>query len=223
MCRRYLFSLLILFSALLASCSIDNDAEVYYLQLGVVKGNSASTFMIETDGGKILRPVQYPMNYEISAGKRVLVRYALVSTVEDQVYDHTVRIESIQNVLTKNLIHANETVRDTIGNDPVRIVDAWISKDYLNVEFIFWGYNKPHYFDLVFDSEKQDKPGFIALDFHHNMKNDLSYSQFRGLISFSIEELQDEQLTSIKVLFRAKDDSFKSKELTYKYVDEETN
>ncbi len=223
--RKNWYLLLGLLVLLAASCSVDKEeGEYFQYALGVVEGNSATTFMILTDGGERLRPVQFhPTNYEIEAGKRVLVRFTLIEESNTENYDYAVKVASISNVLTKQIVIANEEVRDTIGNDPVTINWLSIGNDYLNVDFSFWADSKPHYFDLVLDSTKQTKAGFITLNFHHNAKDDIRYSKYSGLVSFPLELLKDDDLESVKLLFTAKkeDNSTFTHEMEYKYGQEE--
>ena len=202
----------------LVSCSLETqENEVSLIHLGVVSGNTPSSFLIETDGGKILKPLQFPVNYEIVDGTRILAGYVIVNTVADQNHDYTVRIDFIQNVLTKNIVHANQTVRDTLANDPIQIMNVWIGNNFLNVDFVFEGNNQPHFFNLVLDPLKQDTPGHIALDFHHDANQDAPIRQFRGLASFRIQELQVAGSDSINILFRARDTQFQPRRLVYRY------
>ena len=219
----YLLMGLIVFLA--TGCLKDNEESEYYqYTLGVVEGNSATTFMILTDGGERIRPVEFqPINYEIEAGKRVLVKFTLLEESETDAYDYTVKVASISNVLTKSIVIANEELRDTIGNDPVAINWLSIGNDFLNVDFAFWADSKPHYFDLVLDSTKQDKEGFITLNFHHNAKDDVKYTKYSGLMSFPLEMLKDDNSDSVKLFFTTKMDnnSTFTHELEYKYGEEE--
>lgn len=208
-----------------SACSFDDEESEYYqYALGVVEGNSATTFMILTDGGERIRPVEFhPSNYEIEEGKRVLVRFTMVEESEADSYDYLVKVASISNVLTKQIVIADEEVRDTIGNDPVTINWLSIGNDFLNVDFSFWADSKTHYFDLVLDSTKQDKEGFITLNFHHNANDDIRYRNYSGLISFPLEMLKDDDLELVKLFFTSKkeDNSTFTHELEYKYGQED--
>jgi hypothetical protein len=218
-----LLSLTLFLLIAFSSCSLDKESEMYYRQMGVVKGNSASTFMVEGDGGLVFKVVQFPPGYEIVDGKRVIIRYSVVNSFEDQPYDYTIRIESVQNILTKNIVHVtSDEIRDTLQTDPVAISLVWVTKSFINVEFLFKGNNRVHYFDLALDPEKQTKEGFISLDFHHNAKGDSKVYEYRGIISFPIEELQVEGVNSVKLNFRTTGEYNTPyvKELEYNYAEE---
>jgi hypothetical protein len=212
---------LTLLIAFTSGCSMDSEENEYYqYTLGVVEGNSASTFMLLTDGGERLRPLEFqPANYEIEEGKRVSVLYSIIEKNDSETYDYSIKLASVSNVLTKQIVVANDEVRDTIGNDPVAINWLSIGNDYLNVDFTFWADSKPHYFDLVLDSAKQDKEGFITLNFHHNAKDDIKYMKYSGLISFPLEMLKDAAADSVNLYFTSKmeDNRVFTHEMKYKY------
>ncbi|ASB50619.1 NigD1/NigD2 family lipoprotein [Alkalitalea saponilacus] len=206
----------------LTSCKVEDDYEQLYLAMGNVIGNSPSTFLIEADDGTILRPIEYPSDYdEIIEGKRVFFYFKHVDAGrDDQNFDYSIRIQAMQDVLTKGILNVDSEGRDTLKRDPVRIINAWIGKSYLNVEFSFFGHEKAHIFDLLLDPGEQYKGGFTTLDFHHDARNDKQYYNLRGIISFDLTELQKESVDSINIFFRADDDSFTSRELIYRYSDE---
>ena len=228
--------MLFLFSALLAlaavSCSVnDDDGEYYQYRLGIIEGSSDATFTILTDDGYRLKPTEFLSNdYEIVDGKqRVIVQFAIVSEAESAEIDYEVKVALIENVPVKTIITANEEVRDSLGNDPVSISALTLGNGYLNVQFSFYGQKaEKHYLYMVYDEEKQEKEGFITLDFHHNAHDDIKSSPYSGLFSFPLEQFEEEESGTIKFLFRSRkeDNSTFTHELEYKYgevAEEEEN
>src|SRR5690554_7960209 len=117
--------MLFLFSALLAlaaaSCSVnDDEGEYYQYRLGIIEGSSSdATFTILTDDGYRLKPTEFlGSGYENVDGKRVLVQFAIVSEVESSEIDYEVKMAMIEDIPVKDIIIANEEVRDSLGNDP---------------------------------------------------------------------------------------------------------
>lgn len=218
--------MLFLFSALLAlaavSCSVnDDEGEYYQYRLGIIEGSSAATFTILTDDGYRLKPSEFlSSGYEIVDGKRVLVQFAIVSEAESSEVDYEVKVAMIENVPVKDIISANEEVRDSLGNDPVTISALTMGNGYLNVQFSFYGQDADkHYLYMVYDEEKQDKEGYIALDFHHNAHDDIKASPYSGLFSFPVAQFEEGESGTIKFLFRSRkeDNSTFTHELEYKY------
>ncbi len=224
--RKNLFLLLGLLSFLVVSCEFDDEDPVYYsYSLGVVKGNTASEFMIQTDSKHLLKPVAYPNNYTIKNGTRVFVQYVIEKEIKDEqiAYDYEVKIVGIDNILTKNIKIADNVLRDTIANDPVSISFLSTANDYLTVEFSFFGNSKTHYFDLVYDDKNQKKEGYVTLDFHHDKNEDFQTTNYGGIVCFPIGQFQVEDQDSVKILFTSKkmDGTPFEKELVYKYIIEE--
>lgn len=230
--------MLFLFSALLAlaaaSCSVnDDEGEYYQYRLGIIEASSTATstasFTILTDDGYRLKPTESLSGYKIDDGKRVLVQFAIVSEAESAEIDYEVKVALIENVPVKTIITANEEVRDSLGNDPVSISALTLGNGYLNVQFSFYGQKaEKHYLYMVYDEEKQEKEGFITLDFHHNAHDDIKSSPYSGLFSFPLEQFEEEESGTIKFLFRSRkeDNSTFTHELEYKYgevAEEEEN
>ena len=54
-------------------------------------------------------------------------------------YDYYVAINDIDTVLVKNIIPITPETADSIGNDPVNIIDMWTSDEYLTIQFEMQG------------------------------------------------------------------------------------
>ncbi len=203
----------------LVSCSLDDDTNLTYVDLGVVMGEDVATFKIKTDNNLILIPVEFPDKYEIENGKRVLVQYEIIkSDKEENTSEFRVKALSIQNLLVKEILEVNDIMRDTLADDPLRIVNVWVGQSFLNVEFSFYGYEKAHYFDLVLDPIQQvEDSDEIILDFHHNANNDVDVYELPSIMSFNLKPLQVPEQDSIKILFRANDKFMNGVKINYKY------
>ncbi len=222
--KRKLFFLLFFIPILFNSCLNDaGDYENLYLEMGVLHGFSPTTLIIKTDSDQLLKPVSVANNVklDIENGTRVIVQYSIVEEIKSTNVDYTVKIHDIGEVLTKPILHVtNQQIRDTLSNDPVQIYNVWIAQHFLNVEFSFSGGQKKHYFYLSLDPQAQlvgGKP--IILNFHHNDKDDVSYTTYRGVMSIPISELQDENVTKVNLRFIAKDKYSNpyTKDIEYKY------
>lgn len=207
---------------LTASCSmLDESDYVAYYEIGNVRGESKTDFIIETDAYDILNPIgTLPNDFDFKDGARVLVQFSIEKgDVENKKYD--IKLTSIQNLFEKELVKVNAEGADTLKKDPVNIVNAWIGKDYLNIQFNFRSSANekyPHYFNLVLDSTKQDVDNHIVLDLTHNAGEDLVGPYFLNVImTVPINELQAAEKDSVNLWFRANDELYKSSSIVYKY------
>src|SRR5690554_7070254 len=125
----------------------------------------------------------------------------------------------IEDIPVKDIIIANEEVRDSLGNDPVSISALTLGNDYLNVQFSFYGQKaEKHYLYMVYDEEKQEKEGFITLDFHHNAHDDIKSSPYSGLFSFPLEQFEEEESGTIKFLLDRKSTRLNSSHVRISYA-----
>jgi len=80
-------------------------------------------------------------------------------------------INAIDYVLVKNVIPITPETTDSIGNDPVNVLDMWTSDKYLTVQFEMRGLGREkHMINLVRNyslSPNPDGDGYLQLEFPH--------------------------------------------------------
>ena len=220
--------LLALTSVLLFSCDDDDGYSLgdYWVTTGTVVETSDYYYVV-TDGGDALWPsaTNVPPS-SLEDGMRVLVNYTILGDADDsELYDYYVKVNGISELLTKPIFNFDETtseeVKDSIGNDPVTIVDTWFTNNYLNVQFEYGGGYGIHFINLVKDTEDlETENGEIILELKHNKNGDpYNYKQW-GVASFDISELQVPGQTSVDIFVRSlnKDGEYHyNTVLTYEY------
>ncbi|MBK3519430.1 NigD1/NigD2 family lipoprotein [Carboxylicivirga marina] len=211
---------LILLGLLIFSCNDDDGYSVgdFWVTTGTII-ETGDYFYVVTDGGDALWPsaTNVPPS-KLEDGMRVLVNYTILGDADDsEIYDYYVKINGTSELLTKPIFNFDETtseeVKDSIGNDPITILDTWFTDDYLNVEFQYGGGWSIHYVNLVKDTENlTTEEGEIILELKHN-KNDDPYNYLQwGIASFDISELKQAGQNSIDLFVRSLD-----KEGNYQY------
>jgi hypothetical protein len=221
--------LLALTSVLFFSCSDDDDGYSlgdFWVTTGTIIETSDYYYVV-TDGGDALWPsaTNVPPS-KLEDGMRVLVNYTILGDADDsEVYDYYVKVNGISELLTKPIFNFDETtseeVKDSIGNDPITIVDTWFTDDYLNVQFEYGGGYGIHFINLVKDTEDlETENGEIILELKHNKNGDpYNYKQW-GIASFDISEIQEEGQSSVDIFVRSlnKEGEYHyNKVLTYEY------
>lgn len=121
-------------------------------------------------------------------------------------YDYYVAINDIDTVLVKNIIPITPETADSIGNDPVNIIDMWTSDEYLTIQFEMQGAGeKKHMVNVVRDfslSDNPDKDNYMQLEFRHNMEDDPKIDRrLWGVASFRLKDLapQESNLSGLKI------------------------
>ncbi|MGL5563067.1 MAG: hypothetical protein ACRDCN_10670, partial [Tannerellaceae bacterium] len=133
-------------------------------------------------------------------------------------YDHYVKVNYLEPILTKTIVELNAANADSIGNDPLLVDAMWIGDGYLNITFRMRtsGTGKPHMVNLVQDIESTD---LNTLEFRQNAFDDNSGYLANGIVCFNLEKLvaQNEGADSFNFIVKVNTfDGEESYELTYK-------
>ncbi|PRY98307.1 NigD-like protein [Marinilabilia salmonicolor] len=205
--RKYLFGLFIalFFGVGFTSC-LDDDNEstpMRYLEMGIVKMGETDEIRVLTDSELLLELDNYPASFDFEEEQRVMIQYSVSELNEENTtYDYLVDVYSVQEVRLKDVIELNEENRDTIGDDQIYINEVWVSGDFLNIDFQFYGDGKVHYINVVKDPDEQtDDPAKIYLQVRHDAREDDMEEIYRGIMSFRLEPLQVESLEEVELIF----------------------
>ena len=155
--------------------------------------NNSAYFLVLDDSVRLWTAASNT-NSRPKDGQRIIANYTILNNQpEGSEYDHDVRMNSVYEVLTKDIFKITPEKQDSIGNDPIGISTMWIGSKshYLNVEFIFHGRDKLHLVSLVSDDNKTYSDGKIHLEFRHNANNDTPDYRNAGIVSFDLRSLQD--------------------------------
>lgn len=190
----FFISLILLFSA----CSNNEEEENYsntFTSIATVVNpdhNANFYFQLDNIDRMWIAGTNFP-DYKPSDGQRIIANYSILSVNdESSLYNHTVYLNDVYEVLTKNIYNITEETQDSIGNDPIELLSMWIGSDYLNFEFRYPGYDRIHFINLVSDTTIKFDDGKVHLEFRHNANDD--YPQFVkwGVVSFNLSTLKVE-------------------------------
>lgn len=185
------------------SCD-DNDGyslDKYWVSIATVdkiSDKSNDFYMILDDGSKLWPAATNLPYYNPKNGQRVIANYTILSDGNSR-YNHDVKLNNIYEVLTKPIVELTSANADSIGNDPLRVIDAWVGSDYLNIEFEYPGYNKRHMVNLVTSSLFDNSGDAVNLQFRQNGYGDEQRYWNRGIVSFNLSKLKKEGQTSVKI------------------------
>ncbi len=188
------------------SC-LDDDNEstpLQYLEMGIVQLGESDEIRVMTDSDLLLEFATYPVSFDYEDDQRVMIQYSVnEENTESADYDYLVDVYSVQEVRLKDVIELNEENRDTIGDDQIYINEVWVSGDFLNVDFYFYGDGEVHYINVVKDPEEQtDDASKIYLQVRHDARDDEMVERYRGVMSFRLEPLQVGDLDEVELIFK---------------------
>lgn len=189
--------MLLFFSAVFCSCLNDSDdinTDPLEYRLATVEnpnGLSKFIFVLDKNDTKMWTARTHFPDYTPETGQRIIAGYLIQDKKgEDYNYDYDVELGYVYQVLTKDIFNIMPETQDSIGNDPVKVTDMWIANKYMNVEFIYNGYNQVHFINMVYDESKTYDDGKIHLEFRHNEHNDPYVYSDWGLASFDLHSLR---------------------------------
>lgn len=199
--RLHLCLLTIMMIALpvLQSCSDDDGYSLGHFveRLATVKVISGNTYYLEIDNGKTLWPAATNVGwYKPIDGQRVIANYTLLYD-NFSGYDHAIRVNFLQNILTKRIEDLTEDNEEEIGNDPVNITKngIWIGGKYLNIDFLInLPQSQKHRVSLVRNTlVEESEDGYLHLEYRYNDFGDVTGYWRRSIVSFNIGELLTEE------------------------------
>ncbi len=209
--------LLFLIASLFIGC--DNDCETQYEGYGLVKKSNDRQYSILLDNGIQLYPRESHINPDrLRDSMRLCMLFNILEETDSSAY---VRILYADTMLTKAILPYDETILDSVGQDPVKITDAWFAHGFLNFQFMFagrinsYGSNHAHMVNLLQCPPENEK---LVFEFRHNDFDDYREKLYYGVVSFPIHHLLADQKKPIpiKVKYNDTENSTKTIELTYK-------
>ena len=136
-------------------------------------------------------------NYALVEGQRAFVYFNLLDEKVDG-YDYNAQINHVENILTKDIYFMPAEKADSIGDDRINITNMWIADNYLNIQYqLYFSGNpdKKHMLNLVVNEAsdgKNDKEGYITLEFRQNAYDDEPNIPGPGIVSFKLDKIADQ-------------------------------
>lgn len=202
---------------ILFSCNNSENYPELYSTMGTV--TNLSDYSIDSDiYGKLT-----PKNPNIinsfnadSIGQRVLININFPDEKDKDSKEDSgkeVTIYDLYKVLTKkaNDIRLTEENIDNFGNDNIKITNAYISNEHLNIEFNIEGNDEtiPHRISLLLTENTQiDDEGLLEVELRHNNNSDYGNKHYWGVVSFtlsSIPEYNDEAFKGFRIKYQAEE------------------
>lgn len=179
-------------STLFYSC-LDDDGkslDSFWIDLATVVPISDTSFYLRLDDGTTLWPAApVNLNYKPKENQRALVNFTILSDEKDG-YDHWVKINRIDDILTKDIAENEGAKNDSIyGTDPIELSAIWAGDNYLNVYLkAYFGGVKKHFVNLIPSAEDNSS---LVYELRHNAYDDPSPGYLRGdLVAFRLPEFE---------------------------------
>lgn len=200
-----------------ASCEKE-ESKTYYSSIGVLTIKTDST-IIETDAGERLW-VRNPATLGTSLidKDRITFSFSMIDETLPTNIDYIIDISSVQKVLLKPITIFNSALEDSVGNDPLQINSLWLAKDFLNLDFGYYGGSARHYIHLI-RAEGEIPTDTVNLEIRHNENDDRGTDGYYAFVSFNLISLRNNVKDSVKLRIKATEYNSRTFEkiFTYKY------
>ncbi|MCC8034479.1 MAG: NigD-like protein [Rikenellaceae bacterium] len=226
-------------SLIMGACSTDSEfsLDTRYLNFGrveAVDGDISRGFQVRLDDGTWLI-VNNSQSYRgVDDGDRIQLIYTLLGDAgESEGYkrffallNYGQKLLSKEPVLQSYIDYDYEHRQDSIGNDPIRVNEAWFGGRYLNIEFSVprkSNTNRVHFINLVADDVNSDNVLNVYL--RHNGYEDVPEpgdTNFRyspSFVSFDLMGLLKEGQGSLSIKLHWTDFAGNGWEETVEYTD----
>jgi len=216
-------NIILLFSTVLliltVSCSKDEELSLqYYSAIGMLNIGTSGVTIITDENDTLLVNNPNDVGTDFSNNDRVIATFSLSDKVKPAGINYVIDLNSLQKVKVKSILDLTAEVSDTIGNDELTVNSLWVAKNFITLNFSYYGTGKTHLINMV------RKPGSInndtiELEIRHNKKGDGQTNPYYALVSFNIATLQLEGADSVTLKISAKEYNNRtfSEYFTYKY------
>ena len=180
---------LFLFIAAFVSCNDDYDHATYYAGMGTVL-KQGKDYAIDFDNSRTMTLADSSLLVATKSqtpGQRVIVSF----TYDEGRLPNTIFPIDVVRVLTKPFFPIPTLEQsDSIGNDPIKLVEAWVGGAHLNVKYAYYtsAYGGRAHFINAIDLNRKDDKGYVSLEFRHNDNNDYRNRVAYGYVSFPLSE-----------------------------------
>jgi hypothetical protein len=204
-----------LIAALVVGCKQEEDI-TYYQTLGVLQKTEDSTIVEADNNSRLLVENSSSLPATVKDEDRVFLYFSFNDGPVPEGIDHLIDIYSIEKVPVKPVFVMTSYDEDSIGNDPLNLSEIWVAKDYMNLNFLFYGGTKTHLINLVRYPELTISDT-IDLEIRHNDQDDNGSSYLAGFMSFDLTSLQVEGKDSVTLCVKAREYDNRNFEKCYTY------
>ena len=210
------FYVLILFALIFVSCSKNDDPQ-YYSVLGTVFKTEDSTIVVSDEDEKLLVNNVGSMT-NVDDEDRLIVYFSIAEETVPEGIDYLIDVYNYSEVLFKPVLEITAEMADSIGNDALQVKNLWLAKDYLNLNFEYYGNNETHFINLI-RPDGEIPADTIELEIRHNNNDDDLNYLMNGFVSFDLKSLRNEAADSVVLHIKAKEynSHVYDKYFTYKY------
>lgn len=217
-----IFVLIVLFTTTtlaLTSCGDNDDYSLgkFWVEFGTIEKTNDHDYKIVLDKGPVLFPSasNVPVQ-QLKNDMRVYVDFTILQdAAPGSSIDHYVKVNGIQEILSKPIVSYTPAISDSLGMDTIELPEYWIANNFITFHFFYAREYKQHMVNLT-KHEALTSDGRVLLEFRHNAFNDPGKYSTDGFVSFPLKETFSEVQDSVQLRVQYKGfDKDKTIDITY--------
>ena len=202
----------------LAFSSCENDHEPVYESYGLVNKLEDNQFSITLDNGFLAYPQEHVINpSRLNDSTRLYMHFNITDEKDSTA---NIRIIFADTILKKPILTYDESILDSMGNDPIHEIKAWIAHGLLNLEFEYagrYGLASSGHKHMVNLLQHPTIDGKYVFEFRHNSFGDRREEYYRGSASFPIAKRLEGVEKPVEIILKYRDSSISDRSVEIKY------
>jgi hypothetical protein len=215
--KKVMIILVVAISIIATNCAKEDDNAYFpYSAIGLLHITTDSTILVSDENERLL--IKTSISSDFKDNDRVVIQFKETEETLPQGINSVIEVGEVIKVLTKPIFVLQSQFIDSIGDDELTINSLWVGKNYLNLNFTYYGGYQDHYINLT------RQPGDIRTDtvelaIKHNNNEDSGNSGFYAFVSFDLTTLKNDVADSVILHITAKEFNSRTynKFFTYKY------
>ena len=212
---------LIITTLTFSSCNDDGySLDKFWLEFGTIEKTGDNEYQILLDKGPVLFPsVSNVPARSLENNARVFADFTILQDANPgSDVDHYVKVNGLQELLTKPIVPYKEAISDSLGMDPIELPEYWIANDFITFRFFYGGGGSITHMVNLTKHEEKTADGKVLLEFRHNAYNDPENTSRNGYVSFPLKETFSEVTDSVelRIQYKAFDQKEKTIDITYR-------
>lgn len=189
--------IILLAPLIMQACLDDENISHHQLAIGTLKVIDGQEYYFALDEGTKMYPGDTTNihNYTVHPEQRAFIYFDLLDEKVSG-YDYNAIIYRIEDILTKDIYFMPADKADSIGDDHINITSMWIANNHLNIQYQLYyddTSDTKHMLNLIVNEAsdgKNDKDGYLTLEFRHNGFNEAQNKLGPGLVSFRLDNIK---------------------------------
>lgn len=201
-----------------SSCTNDDGYSLgeMWFEIATIEPLGDGAYYLRLDDGTKLWPAASNVIFTPKFGRAQVNYTKLSDKIGD--YDHYIKVNGLQYILTKDIVKLTAENDETLGNDTIKVLEFWEGDDFLNIHFGYQAESNSILHSINMAEKSIQPDGSVNLEFRHNANGDNPRYGVLGLVAFDLRPYKNEERDSVNFVIKVNSfGGIKEYKFTYKY------